>query len=97
MVVLLECNRRAEEVTIANIGGAPVSLADHTLRDEGLHHEVDLGGFGSLAAGQTLVITSGPTASNDDPGFWTSDHVWNNDGDAATIVTPDGRSMTVRC
>ena len=98
VVTLLRCDRRAEEVTIANTGGAPASLSGWTLHDEGRRHELGLSRFDAIAPGEQLVVVTGPDAV-DGPGraVWKRQHVWNDDGDEATLIAPDLRTWSVRC
>lgn len=98
VVTLLACEKRAEVVTIGNTGGQAVSLSGFTLHDEGDKHRTSLGGYGTLEPGQQLQLLSGPDAS---PGtgqvVWTGQNVWNNDGDVATLIAPDGTQQTKTC
>jgi Lamin Tail Domain/Protein of unknown function (DUF1524) len=97
-VTLLACDKRAEVVTIGNTGGQPVSLSGFTLHDEGDKHRTSLGEYGTLEPGQQLLLLSGPDASPS-PGqvVWTGQNVWNNDGDVATLIAPDGTQQTKNC
>lgn len=98
VVVLLACDKRNEVVTIGNTGGETVSLSGYTLHDEGDKHRTSLGGFGSLAPGEQLRILTGPDASSGaGQVVWKNQNVWNNDGDVANLIAPDGTVTTERC
>ncbi|MDW3213443.1 MAG: lamin tail domain-containing protein [Ilumatobacteraceae bacterium] len=98
VVTLLACDKRAEVVTIGNTGGQTASLSGFLLHDEGLKHSTSLGDYGTLEPGQQLRLLSGPDAS---PGtgevVWTGQNVWNNDGDVATLIAPDGTQQIKNC
>jgi hypothetical protein len=98
VVALVSCDKRAEVVVIANTGGSPMSLAGFVLHDEGRKHEVSLGQFGTLQPGQRLAILTGdnPTAAEGQV-VWKRQNVWNNDGDIANLIAPDGTTTTTRC
>lgn len=97
-VTLLACDKRNEAVTIGNTGGAPVSLDGYTLHDGERNHETGLGGFGSLQPGQQLVILTGPDAvAGSGAVVWKNQNVWNNDGDTAYLIAPDGTVTTRGC
>ena len=98
VVALMSCDKRAEVVVIANTGGATASLSGYVLHDEGRKHEVTLGQFGSLQPGQRLEILTGEdAAAGDGRVVWKYQNVWNNDGDIANLIAPDGTTTTTRC
>ena len=85
-------------VTIGNTGGETISLSGYTLHDEGDKHSVSLGQFGSLEAGEQLRILTGEDAvDGDGQVVWKRQNVWNNDGDIAFLIAPDGTEISVRC
>jgi len=97
-VEIFRCDRRAEEVTIGNAGGDVASLDGYTLHDEGSRHSIDLGQFGSLRPAQILVVTTGETASAEgDRVIWKTEDIWNNDGDTAVLIAPDGSAVSLPC
>jgi hypothetical protein len=83
---------------ISNPGGSPADLNGFVLHDEGRKHETTLGQWGPLVAGTNLTIVSGADAA-EAPGevVWKRQNVWNNDGDIANLIAPDGTVQTVRC
>ena len=75
-----------------------VSLSGYTLHDEERNHETGLGGFGSLQPGQQLIIRTGPDAvAGSGAVIWKNQNVWNNDGDTAYLIAPDGTIGTRAC
>lgn len=70
----------------------------YVLHDEGRKHKVGLGQFGSLQPGQQLAIVTGDTATAADGRVvWKRQNVWNNDGDIANLIAPDGSVTVTRC
>lgn len=97
-VKLFACDARAEVVVIGNTGGEPISLSGYTLYDEGVNHSVSLGRFGTIEPGQQLALLSGPDANAAVGAFvWTGQDVWNNDGDTAFLIAPDGSEQRAGC
>jgi hypothetical protein len=97
-VVLVSCNARSEKVVISNPGGSAADLAGFVLHDEGRKHETTLGQWGTLAAGTNLTVVSGEEAvEGQGQVVWKRQNVWNNDGDIANLIAPDGTVQTVRC
>ena len=98
VVALLSCERREEVVTIGNTGGETITLSGYTLHDEGDKHTTGLGEFGSLEPGEQLRILTGPDAvDGDGQVVWKNQNVWNNDGDIAFLVAPDGSETQRGC
>lgn len=98
VVELVSCDKRAEVVGIANTGSSAVSLSGFVLHDEGRKHEVALGQFGTLEPGQRLEIMTGEDATAADGRVvWKRQNVWNNDGDVANLIAPDGTTTVTRC
>lgn len=97
-VRLESCNKRSEEVVISNTGGQAADLGGFILHDEGRKHETPLGQWGPLPAGSRLTIVTGDEATaGDGRVVWKRQNVWNNDGDIANLVGPDGTITTIRC
>ena len=97
-VVLVACERRAERVTLANNGGTTKSLSGLHASRRRRQHRVSLGQFGSIQPGDTLTILTGPDAVvADGEVVWKRQHVWNNDGDTAFPIAPDGTQASTRC
>jgi hypothetical protein len=53
----------------------------------------------ALGPGVTVRVHSGPDAANNPPGdlLWTTDHIWNNDGDKAELYDSSERLIDSRC
>jgi hypothetical protein len=98
VVELVSCDKRAEVVGLANTGSSAISLSGYVLHDEGRKHEVALGQFGALEPGQRLAIVSGADATaGEGRVVWKRQNVWNNDGDVANLIAPDGTTTVTRC
>jgi micrococcal nuclease len=85
-------NLNDEWVEIANEGPSAVELGDWGLRDESASHRFVFPSGFVLDPGALVRVRSGcgvPTATDQ---FWcaTGSAVWNNDGDTAFLVDPDG-------
>jgi hypothetical protein len=50
-----------------------------------------------LKPGETVTVTSGKNARHDPPKYllWTKKYIWNNDGDPAELLTPDGEIVAI--
>jgi hypothetical protein len=78
-----------EHVIVANDGDDPVDLSGWILRDESSSHRFRFPDGSVVDAGDVLVVTSDHPAW--EPG---GSPVWNNDGDMALLLTPDGAVAT---
>lgn len=97
-IELVSCEKRSEEVVIANSGGEPADLGGFVLHDDGRKHETTLGQWGPLGRGTRLTIVTGDEATIGDARVvWKRQNVWNNDGDTATLIASDGSMTTVGC
>ncbi len=95
-VELASCNRHTEVVTIRNSSGSRVSLSGWWLHDKGNKHRYHFNQ--SLAPGESLdVLTGRDAAARAGAVVWKRNHVWNNEGDTAHLVAPDGTTTTRRC
>lgn len=88
-------NPNGEWIEIENLGDAPASLADWSLRDESTRHRYDFPTT-TLQPGQRVRIFTGcgTDTPTQDPGelFWCSPEppVWNNGGDTAFLLDANG-------
>ncbi|WP_202637906.1 lamin tail domain-containing protein [Bailinhaonella thermotolerans] len=84
-------NTAGEYVTVKNVSKKPVTLTNWTLRDEtGFTYK-----FGkiTLKPGKSLVVSSGVGRNSATKVYWgRKQHVWNNDGDTATLRTNKGKT-----
>jgi micrococcal nuclease len=76
---------RAEYIVISNSRDSPVDLDGWTIRDESSLHRFHFPSGTSIAANDSVIVTSDSTGW--DPG---GGPVWNNDGDMALLLAPDG-------
>ena len=98
-LVVVSCSRRSETATIANQSPESQNVSGWLLHDEGINHSTRLPSV-VVDPGGILVVESGPEAGSGDGLRWTEEHVWNNDGDVAFLVPPQGLdfvSSSVRC
>lgn len=94
IIEVTQCQRRAEIVTIANTGGEPLSLSGWRLHDEDVNHSTNLNSI-TLQPGSSIRLLSGPdTVAENDDIKWTSQNVWNNDGDTAFLLDASGTTVS---
>jgi hypothetical protein len=86
-ITALDC--RGETVTVGNGGSSPVDLTGWTVHDEGAKHSFDFPGGYTLSPAASVTIRSGGPAGAGELS-WTSQPVWNNEGDTAYLVDPAG-------
>ena len=70
-----------------------------TLHDDEQNHTLVFENSIVLQMGETLTVLSGSPADNPPAGslVWKTEHVWNNDGDTATLIGPNGAVDTKAC
>lgn len=90
------CDARGETVELRNTGSERIALIGWTLHDEGRKHETNLNRV-VLNAGESFIMLSGEDTL-ETPGSlrWTGRNVWNNDGDIAFLLGPDGSVVSER-
>ena len=94
-------NPNGEWIEIENRGESETSLADWSLRDESTRHRFDFPDV-TISPGQRIRIFTGcgENALDRDPGeiFWCDPEppVWNNDGDTAFLLDPNGTFVDTR-
>lgn len=76
----------SETVVIVNRGDREIDLSGWTIRDESSRHRFTFRNGTRIGAGERITIAS--TDSGWSPG---SSPVWNNGGDLALLIDPDGR------
>ncbi|MEE8154665.1 MAG: CehA/McbA family metallohydrolase [Phycisphaerales bacterium] len=88
----LEVNLSTERARITNVGTGSINLTDWTLVSIKGNQKFVFPDDFLLGPGKSVVVTSGPSAKDDPPGFlkWTNRHVWNNSGDPGQLLDPDG-------
>ena len=97
VVVISACNARDEFVRIENIGGTPISLDGWVLHDEGMNFQLELSELTLPPLGQVVIDSGAGSTDGPDQIRWNGQNVWNNDGDTATLLAPDGSSVQRRC
>ena len=94
-------NPNGEWIEIENRGESETSLADWSVRDESTRHRFDFPDV-TISPGQRIRIFTGcgENALDRDPGeiFWCDPEppVWNNDGDTAFLLDPNGTFVDTR-
>ena len=80
----------AEYVQLKNTGHSTVNLKNWTVRDSQNHVYKFTTTF-SLAAGRTVTLHTGHGTNTATNRYWnSSNYIWNNSGDRATLKTPSG-------
>ena len=90
--VSLEVNEQAETARITNTGAEPIELAGWKLVSVRGNQVFDQFPAGlALAPGESLTVTSGPTARQG-AGFlrWSDQNMWSNSGDPGQLIDRDG-------
>ncbi len=81
-----------EWITVANISAEPVDLSGWALRDESTGNRFEFPDNRVLPAGSSVRVRTGAGTDSPNDLYWNERFpVWNNDGDTALLVTPDGR------
>lgn len=87
----LQCESRNEYVRVDNYGSVAVSMQGWDIYSVEGPQTFNFPAY-SLPAGESVYVHSGPDA----PGTggnrirWTTAYIWNNDGDTARLITPQG-------
>jgi len=100
-LVLVSCDAREEVVEVANVSATPIAPTSYLLHDQGSKHAVVLGDLeiAAIAPGASVRILTGenPRPESNDA-VWKAENVWNNDGDVAHLVDPEGKLIgTIVC
>lgn len=84
-------NLDAETIEIVNRGSVYVDLSGWVVRDESSRNRFTFVDGSGLSSGASLTVTSA------DHGWTPGDGpIWNNDGDMAVLLVPDGRVADYR-
>ncbi len=89
-------NPNGEYVRIASVADGVIDVRGYVLRDA-YGHRYTFPAL-SLKPGYSMLVVSGRGVDVADPGriilYWQSDGaIWNNDGDIATLLAPDGSTV----
>ena len=89
-------NLNGEWLAIRNTGDAPLDLSGWGVKDESASHRYTFPDGTTVAAGATLRLLTGCGEDTADVRHWCAggSAVWNNDGDTAFLLDPDGRTVT---
>lgn len=82
----------AELIVIANRSGDGVDLSGWGVKDETATHRFSFPAGFSLAAGASVTVHTGCGSPSATDLFWCNEGsaIWNNDGDTAFLLDPDG-------
>lgn len=85
-VVITSIDLNAEIVTIKNNGASSIDMTGWKLVSVTGDQTYTFSSF-SLAAGATVDILSGPSATGNPPSqlLWTTSYIWNNGGDPGEL------------
>lgn len=91
-------NLNEEWVQITNDGESPVSLKGWAIRDRSTSHRYHFADRFSLEAHQTVTLRTGVGVDTASDLYWnkTESAVWNNNGDAAMLLDPNGNIHAFR-
>lgn len=87
-------NLNEEWIAIQNEGAAPVDLTGWGLKDESASHRYSFPASFTLFPGETVVIRTGCGTDFGTDLYWCNhgSAVWNNDGDTAFLLDPNGNT-----
>ena len=87
-------NLNEEWIAIRNDGAAPVDLTGWGVKDESASHRYSFPPSFTLFPGDTVVIRTGCGTDFDTDLHWCNQGsaVWNNDGDTAFLLDPNGNT-----
>ena len=96
VITITHCEVRGETVELVNSGGEPLTLRGWVLHDENRNHETTLDRI-QLWPGDRIVMLSGEDTLDTPETFrWSDGFVWNNDGDEAFLLRPNGTVASSR-
>lgn len=92
-VAITNIDLQGEVVTIKNNSGWAVDMTGWYLVSETGNQTYYFPNKFTLAAGNTVYITSGPGAIDQSPSYlkWTGSYIWNNDGDPGRLYNASGQ------
>jgi len=87
-------NLNEEWIAIRNEGAAPVDLTGWGIKDESASHRYSFPPSFTLFPGETVVIRTGCGIDFGTDLYWCNQGsaVWNNDGDTAFVLDPNGNT-----
>ena len=88
----------AEFAVVANRSAGDVDLSGWVLKDESASHRFAFPAGFTLAAGATVTVHTGCGSATATDLFWCNQGsaIWNNDGDTAFLLDPDGNIVDTR-
>ncbi len=87
-------NLNGEWVAIRNEGATPVDLTGWGIKDESASHRYEFPASFTLLPGETVTVKTGCGADFDTDLYWCNQGsaVWNNGGDTAFLLDPNGNT-----
>lgn len=87
----LDCKGKPETVVITNDGDSPQDMTGWSIVDEGVKHTFSFPNGFTLDSSLSVEVVSGTSGDNTvSTLYWKKQTVWNNDGDAATVLDSTG-------
>ena len=89
-VYISDLDLKQEWVTMTNSGASPVTMTGWKITDEDVKHTYIFPQF-ILSSGAIVTLYTGKGTDTDTELYWGSGgHIWNNDGDIATLCDASG-------
>ncbi len=90
--LLLTVDLEKELVVIKNVSDKTIDLTGYVLVSVKGNQQFTFPAI-ALKPGETVTVTSGKNAQSDPPRYllWTKQNIWNNNGDPAKLLAPDGK------
>lgn len=90
-IASIDCKGKPEIVVISNNSDSQQDMTGWTITDEGVKHTFSFPDGFVLDAGMSVEVVSGVDGDDTKSAiYWKKQTVWNNDGDAATMVDSGG-------
>ena len=91
LISALDCKGKPETVVITNDGDSPQDMTGWSIVDEGVKHTFSFPNGFTLDSSLSVEVVSGTSGDNTvSTLYWKKQTVWNNDGDAATVLDSTG-------
>ena len=93
-IASMDCKGKPEIVAISNSGDSHQDMTGWSITDEGVKHTFSFPDGFLLGAGMSVEVMSAGTGDDTQSIiYWKKQHVWNNDGDTATILDSEGNTV----
>jgi hypothetical protein len=97
-IVILSKDLVGEKVVIKNTGSSDVNMTGWKILSVQGNQVFYFPTNFILKHGETVTIMSGKNAYNAPPKVlkWTTSNIWNNDGDEARLIDPNGKVVSTK-